>query len=97
MSDEWVLVPVDATEAMLEAASIGSRNEGQDAELITDWDSMLAARPAIPRSVWDAMVERGAARVEDRHPYGKNILSTDDADNFLRAALGNPKVEGDET
>jgi hypothetical protein len=42
------------------------------------------------------MVERGAARVEDRHPYGKNILSTDDADNFLRAALGNPQVEGDE-
>jgi hypothetical protein len=62
--------------------------------------------PPIPRSVWDAMVERGArgileaetwAGAYQKAPQAEQNYACYKANAALRAALGNPKVEGDET
>ena len=103
---EWVLAPVKPTEAMSYATGSGHAYDPSD-----DWTDMLAARPAIPRDVWDAMVERGARAVVRSHFDGLEV--TDDyveaqverdwkafrgvVSDTLRAALGNPQVAGDET
>ena len=84
--NEWVLVPVEPTEAMLD----------REYSPISDWKKMVDARPPIPRAVWDAMVERSAEasdyywRYIDYRPIYRR-----DADTALRAALGNPVVQGD--
>lgn len=71
---------------------------------------MLAARPAIPCAVWDAMVERGARAVVRSHFDGIEVTARyvetqveRDWKAFrgvvidtLRAALGDPTVEGDD-
>lgn len=88
---EWVLVPVKPTEEMLAKSSRPYYDD------IEDWDDMVAARPPIPLDVWDAMVERGARVLLDRNgEWLNNMLGARlDADAALRAALGNPVVEGD--
>ena len=103
---EWVLAPVKPTEAMSYATGSGHAYDPSD-----DWTDMLAARPAIPRAVWDAMVERGARAVVRSHFDGievtaRYVETQVDRDwrafcgvvnDTLRAALGNPRVEGDKT
>lgn len=54
---EWVLVPAEATEAMMDQIS-GFHPQ-------RDWQHALAARPPIPTAVLDAMVERGARAICD--------------------------------
>lgn len=89
---EWVLVPGEIVDAMFDAGFDGSDH-------LESWRNMLAARPPIPRSVWAAMVERGA-RANKESMFGKNAPIWDDdraeMNEALRAALGNPRVEGDE-
>jgi len=76
---EWVLVPLDPTEAMLDR---GASEEG--------WKRMLAARPPIPHDVWEAMWKRAYVALWTDGEYNG-------VDAALRAALGNPMVEEDET
>lgn len=94
---EWVMVPVDATEEMLD----------REYDPISSWGRMVDARPPIPRDVWNAMVERGAKESwnclsDDWDTWDISVSGyTKDFmlykwDMGLRAALGNPKVEGDE-
>jgi hypothetical protein len=93
MSNEWVLVPSEFddetcediwTAAYDEWAEFGSADKDAGRAAIV---AMLAARPSIPRAVWGAMVERGAA--------AGYCMSNGDTDLILRAALGNPMIEGD--
>ena len=81
---KWVLVPVEPTDAMSYVIAAGHAYDASD-----DWEEMLAARPPIPRSVWDAMVERAYVALWTNGKY--NGIA-----DALRAALGNPMVEGDE-
>ena len=83
---KWVLVPVQRTSEMVDAAFT---------EVLAHkrWAAELAARPPIPRAVWDAMVERlRDAVLSSGHSAW---VSDDAADAALRAALGQPVVEGD--
>jgi len=107
MNDKWVLAPSTITDAMFDAGFDGSNH-------LESWQNQIAARPAIPRDVWDAMVERGAratfvrrngsktswawdsSGLDDEHP-GARARYLHDAETAIRAALGNPMVEGDET
>ena len=95
---EWVLVPVEATTEMAQKAT----------QVVPTWDdtisatkyaAMLAARPPVPRSVWDAMVERGIQPIaailcgQDSRCHATVCHCEKDTDAALRAALGNPVVE----
>ena len=94
---EWVLVPVEPTEEMLD----------REYSPISDWGKMVEARPPTPRSVWDAMVERGARESWNKFADYRGDWDLDVKDDTkviarhewevgFRAALGNPKVEGDD-
>lgn len=101
---EWVLVPETITDDMFDAGFDGSDH-------LESWRNTISARPTIPRAVWDAMVERGARAVVRSHFDGievtaRYVETQVDRDwrafcgvvnDTLRAALGNPRVEGDKT
>ena len=101
---EWVLVPVEPPEVMASAAEVEcKRMDGVIDPVIHVWDAMLDARPPIPRAVWNAMVERGLtatvplrfhADSAEMHSYMRN-RERKLMEAALRAALGNPRVEGD--
>ena len=94
---EWFLVPNEQHEAQYDAISDTgiSWRDNNSADI---YKMHIEARPAIPRAVWDAMVERGA-RAHKEAVLGHGVPIWDDdrayADIALRAALGNPVVEGD--
>ena len=103
--NEWVLVPAEQHEAQYDAISNSDRmwREQTSASI---YAMHIASRPPIPRAVWDAMVERGARAIYEigrsgamsewparTAQYKTTFLS--DAETALRAALGNPVVEGD--
>lgn len=110
---EWVLVPSEVDDetcediwnvAYGEWAEFGSMDKDAGRAAIV---AMLAARPPIPRTVWDAMVERGARESWNNFAdYRGNwdsdvkeetkVTARDEWEIGLRAALGNPMVEGDE-
>jgi len=89
---EWVLVPSEVDDetcediwnvAYGEWAEFGSMDKDAGRAAIV---AMLAARPPIPRTVWDAMVERAYAALWTDGKYNG-------VDAALRAALGNPTIE----
>lgn len=96
MSEEWVLVPAEASDEMAIVCA------PYDQTAVSFYRAMLAARPPIPRPVWDAMVERAAraaqavleSRWEDLDESEQGGAQRM-AEAALRAALGNPHVEGD--
>lgn len=79
MTDEWVLVPTIATTRM------EAEGYQQNEHMGEAWLNMLAARPPVPRAVWDAMVERGYKALWTGSKYNG-------VDAALRAALNNPEV-----
>ena len=94
---EWVLVPISEIEPKCV--------NGHDRCAEGPFDACPyceRARPPIPTAVWDAMVERAAKAICCGNlPCGGCMPSTyakatRDADAALRAALGQPVVEGDE-
>lgn len=97
---EWVLVPPKLTDAMSYSTASSAAYDPSE-----DWIAMLAARPPIPRDVWNAMVERGARGVLEaelwpgaykKAPEAEQNYARYKAEAALRAALGDPVVEGDE-
>lgn len=109
---EWVLVPVEFddqtyegiwTAAYNEWAEFGSADKDAGRAAVV---AMLAARPPIPHDVWDAMVERGARATWESYAPIKGEWWTVQGDlkedilrqfaSGFRAALGSPRVEGDE-
>ena len=89
---EWVLVPIVGTPQM---AYQGFQKCGH-----VGYSAMVAARPPIPRPVWEQMMERIFAAWYEPHglpapPMSDRPLLVEKLDAALRAALGRPLVEGD--
>jgi hypothetical protein len=92
---KWVLVPSEFDDetcediwnvAYGEWAEFGSMDKDAGRAAIV---AMLAARPPVPRAVWDEMVEQAHVALWTAGKYNG-------VDTALRAALGYPQVEGDE-
>jgi hypothetical protein len=91
----WVLVKAGLCDCVRSVPGSGVGMSGRECD----------CQPPIPRSVWDAMVERGARGflttsdgnpdeiMHDGEPAWRWYVPNGDV--FLRAALGNPTIEGD--